>query len=134
MNNFELVEYKTGDTIVVNGTKGEYLYVLDTGKVEFWAKKYGNQDIRIATLRASGNSINTVQGRIFGEQSLQYDRPRAATVIATKPTKVWRLKKDDFMETSKYTKIPAPHRSQHPVNWMPDPPWHPIQAPASKHP
>ena len=44
------------------------------------------------------------QGRIFGEQSLQYDRPRAATVIATKPTKVWRLKKDDFMETSKYTK------------------------------
>ena len=104
LNNFELVEYKTGDTIVVNGTRGEYLYVLDTGKVEFWAKKYGNQDIRIATLRASGNSINTVQGRIFGEQSLQYDRPRAATVIATKPTKVWRLKKDDFMETSKYTK------------------------------
>ena len=98
LNKFELVEYKEGDTIAAIGKPGRYLYVLDTGKVEFWAEKYGSKK-RIATLRANANSINTVQGRLFGEQSLQYDKPRSATVIATKPTRVWRLKREDFLDT-----------------------------------
>jgi len=103
LNKFELVEYKAGDTIAASGEPGKYLYVLDTGKVEFWAEKYGNKK-RIATLRASANSIKTVQGRMFGDQALMYDKPRSATVIATKPTRVWRLRREDFRETSKRAK------------------------------
>ena len=99
----ELVEYQAGDVIILDKGDGNYVYVLEEGLVEFWAQKLGNKKTRIATLRAQGNGVRTIQGRIFGEQALQFGIPRTATILATRPTKVWRLSRKVYQTNVQQT-------------------------------
>ena len=96
LSKFDLVSYLPGDAVTVHDEVGEYVYVLDEGTVEFWAPKLGQRTARIMTLKAYANSVRTVQGRVFGEQAIQFGTPRSATIIATRPTKLWRLSRADY--------------------------------------
>lgn len=71
-----------GTKVITQGEKGEYLYVIQEGSVDFLidGNKVGDGD----------------QGTIFGELSLLYDCPTAADVIATSDCKFWRVSQYTF--------------------------------------
>jgi len=77
MDAMALKSVDQGTTIITQGEKGEYLYVIQEGTVQFLVddKDVGEGD----------------QGTIFGELSLLYDCPTAASVIAKTDCKLWRV-------------------------------------------
>ena len=72
---FESAEYQVGDTIIQQGEKGDYFYVVESGTVDFLV---------------NGNKVGSAsgQGKSFGELALLYTAPRAATVVASGDDKV----------------------------------------------
>jgi len=83
-------EYKEGDVIITQGDDGDNFYVLDSGVCEVY-----KDDKLVQTCTESMS---------FGELALMYNAPRAATVKAKEPSKVWALDRNTFksilMETS----------------------------------
>ena len=71
------LSYKTGDSIVDEGTMGVGFYLLLDGRAE---------------VRKGPKVLATLgKGQFFGEMSLIDEQPRSADVVAIAPTKCWAL-------------------------------------------
>lgn len=77
-----------GTRIITEGEPGDCMYVLEAGSL-LCTKVFKGQTAP-TTLKIY------VPGEGFGELSLLYNAPRAATIQATKDSIVWRLDRDTF--------------------------------------
>ena len=77
MDAMSLKTVDKGTTIIQQGEKGEFLYIIEEGSVDFIidGKHVGSGE----------------RATLFGELSLLYDCPTAASVIATSDCKLWRV-------------------------------------------
>ncbi len=81
------MSYKTGSTIVAEGTTGVGFFLILDGKAE---------------VRKKGKVLATLsKGQFFGEMSLIDDMPRSADVIAIQPTKCWAITSWSFASVIK---------------------------------
>jgi cAMP-dependent protein kinase regulator len=80
---FKAMEVSTNDMIIQQGDVGDYFYVIREGTVRY---------------EVDGNVVGHAgKGKTFGELSLLYNTsPRAASVIAESPTKVYRIDQKTF--------------------------------------
>ena len=79
---FEKVHITEGEVIIQQGDNGDYFYVLVTGQVQF--------DV-------DGSTVGTAHsGDAFGELSLLYTCPRAATARATQNCELFRVDQKTF--------------------------------------
>ena len=72
-----------GTTIIQQGVPGQYLYILESGKVQFVV------DDRIV-------GTTETPGTVFGELSLLYDSPTAASVLASDDCHLWKVSQHVF--------------------------------------
>jgi len=78
------VELKDGEKIITEGENGDYLFVVDEGKLDCHKDK-------------STDVLKTcVGGDIFGELALLYNAPRAASVTAKAACLLWKLDRETF--------------------------------------
>lgn len=78
-----------GETLVRKGDPGDSLYIVDGG----WLK--------ITTQDASGEELilnRCGPGEVIGEMSLIDHEPRSANVVATAPTRLLKLTREDFLD------------------------------------
>ncbi len=80
--------YSLGDDIIVQGEKGDYYYIIKSGRVAVLKKKKGESSARQVAILEEG------QG--FGEEALIRDDPRNATCRAIEETTVYAIDKVDF--------------------------------------
>jgi len=85
---FEKVQVEKGDIVIKQGDQGDKFYVVDKGSYE-------------VTVRGEDGIIHVVMtytegGSSFGELSLMYGKPRAATVTAVESGVVWALARPAF--------------------------------------
>lgn len=79
---FEKKQVQKGDTVIKQGDIGDYFYVLRDGEVEF---------------KLNGLKVGRAgKGKTFGELALLYTSPRAASVIATTETTLYRVDQKTF--------------------------------------
>ena len=81
-------KFVAGDAIVSEGEAGIGLYAIVSGEVEV-LQKVGGAEQRLRTMGA---------GEVFGEMALLLDRPRTASVRATKPTECLAVSSISFRE------------------------------------
>jgi CRP/FNR family transcriptional regulator, cyclic AMP receptor protein len=95
---FKIASYETfkdGQIIFKEGSNGDWIYVVEEGKVEI-SKNVGGQNITIETLK---------EGDIFGEISYIDKTPRSATATAKGTTVVGIIDRDFF--DAEFNKISA---------------------------
>lgn len=82
----EVSEKHAGDKVIVEGEQGDALYIVESGNLSCWKVIKGvNTHLKIYT---SGGS--------FGELSLLYNVPRAASIIANDDCVLYKLDWDTF--------------------------------------
>jgi len=85
--------YAAGEDIIVQGEKGDYYYIVKSGRVEVLKKGKDREEAsRVAVL---------TEGDGFGEEALIRDDPRNATCRAMEDTVVCALDKVDFSQILK---------------------------------
>jgi CRP-like cAMP-binding protein/rhodanese-related sulfurtransferase len=87
--------YGLGEDIIVQGEKGDYYYIIKSGRVAVLQKKKGEQETKQVAVLGEGDA--------FGEEALIRSDPRNATCRAIEETTVYTLDKVDFaqvMQTS----------------------------------
>jgi hypothetical protein len=75
---FEKCTFTEDQVIIRQGSPGDYFYILHTGEVNF--------QVNTTKVGSTGET-----GASFGEMSLLYTSPRAASVIAAKDTELFRV-------------------------------------------
>jgi CRP-like cAMP-binding protein len=80
--------YSLGEDIIVQGEKGDYYYIIKSGRVAVLKKSKGDQNATQVALLSEGDG--------FGEEALIRDDPRNATCRAIEETTVYALDKIDF--------------------------------------
>ncbi|RVE43949.1 hypothetical protein evm_011418 [Chilo suppressalis] len=76
------VQCLPGETVIRQGDEGDNFYIIDSGDVE---------------VLVNGEPVTTIgEGGSFGELALIYGTPRAATVRARTPLKLWGLDRDSY--------------------------------------
>lgn len=83
----QLQDVEAGEEVIVQGDKGDFFYVLESGTAEVQRTDPGRKAVTVATLGP---------GASFGEEALLKGEPRNATVRMTKSGRVLRLDKADF--------------------------------------
>eukprot|EP01138_Halocafeteria_seosinensis_P013621 gb/GECG01013910.1/.p1 GENE.gb/GECG01013910.1/~~gb/GECG01013910.1/.p1 ORF type:complete len:413 (+),score=81.21 gb/GECG01013910.1/:1-1239(+) len=82
----ELKSFEADEVIIRQGDLGDFFYVLDSGHCDIFVE-------------GVGKVMDVNPGGSFGELALMYNAPRAATVIATEPSKAWALDQETFKKT-----------------------------------
>ena len=77
-----------GAVIFAQGDEGDAMYLIEEGAVDIVAGS-GHQRVTLASLFG---------GQYFGELSLLDGAPRSATALASRPTHVLALERDDFVD------------------------------------
>mgnify|MGYP001591582992 CR=1 FL=1 len=80
--------YSLGEDIIVQGEKGDFYYIVKSGRVAVLQKKKGESDVKQVAVLEAGDG--------FGEEALIRDDPRNATCRAIEETVVYALDKVDF--------------------------------------
>ncbi len=83
-----LVGFRSGDTVIEEGSKGTTAYVILSGTAQVF-KKSGNAEVLVATLG---------EGQVFGEMGLIEDRPRSASIKALSELKLRAIDREHFNE------------------------------------
>ena len=82
------ISYKEGDTVLKQGTKGDYFYLLREGRaIVFRETPFSREGIKLAELNV---------GDTFGEEALISESRRNATIQMTTDGSVMRLAKEKF--------------------------------------
>jgi CRP-like cAMP-binding protein len=79
--------YYSGETIIQQGEKGDYYYIIKSGSVAVKKEKDGREPQHLADLG---------EGESFGEEALIRDEKRGASVIAVDETTVLALNEKHF--------------------------------------
>ena len=82
----QLKKFSTGQTIVKQGSRGEEMYVVRSGKVRIFREQDG-EETTLATLQP---------GAFFGEMALFDNQPRSASANAMGETEVRVVTKAEF--------------------------------------
>jgi putative peptide zinc metalloprotease protein len=82
-------EHPAGAVIIEQGAPGDRFYLVRQGRLEVTRRDSEGRDHRLAELGP---------GDYFGEMALISDAPRAATVQALEPVRLWTLDKAAFQE------------------------------------
>ncbi len=82
--------YSLGEDIIVQGEKGDFYYVIKSGRVAVLQKKKGEQETKQLAVLGAGDA--------FGEEALIRSDPRNATCRAIEETTVYALDKVDFAQ------------------------------------
>jgi cAMP-dependent protein kinase regulator len=80
---FETCTFEKDQVIIQQGDPGDFFYILASGKVSFFVN-----EIEVGKTESVGAS--------FGELALLYTCPRAASVVATKETQLFRVDQTTF--------------------------------------
>lgn len=83
----EVRDFTRDEVIFSMQEAGDGLYVISSGRVKVVVSSSGGKELILATLGP---------GQFFGEMALIDDSPRSASVIAQLPTRVFRLRRQDF--------------------------------------
>lgn len=75
------VKVEEGQELIKQGDNGDFLFVVETGALECW-KATGEESKMVKTCEA---------GDVFGELSLMYNAPRAASVKSKVACVLWQL-------------------------------------------
>jgi len=81
-------EVAAGEVVFDQGDEGDAMYIIETGGV----------DIQTGTAKQRVTLAALYNGQYFGELSLLDGAPRSARVVASKPTVLVLLERDDFVE------------------------------------
>jgi hypothetical protein len=82
---FDRIKVKSGVDLIVQGTPGDFFYVVETGSFDFIVN-----GTKVGACGPCGS---------FGELALLYDTKRAATVHCSSPATVFALNRDTFKST-----------------------------------
>ena len=85
--------YTLGEDIIVQGDKGDFYYIIKSGRVAVLKKSKGEQEQKQVAMLVEGDG--------FGEEALIRDDPRNATCRAIEETTVYALDKVDFSQIIK---------------------------------
>ncbi len=81
----EKISFAPGDVLIEEGSKGDDLFFIDTGRVSVYIAVEGGTKVRV---RAMG------PGTVVGEIAFYRDRRRSASVIADRPTTAYKVTRD----------------------------------------
>jgi cAMP-dependent protein kinase regulator len=76
-----------GDMVINQGDQGDFLFVIESGRLDCIIKLPDGSDKVVKTCEA---------GDVFGELALLYNCPRAASVKAKEKCVMWKLDRDTF--------------------------------------
>eukprot|EP00033_Pygsuia_biforma_P000633 GCRY01000747.1.p1 GENE.GCRY01000747.1~~GCRY01000747.1.p1 ORF type:complete len:300 (+),score=25.08 GCRY01000747.1:111-1010(+) len=76
-----------GETVIQQGEQGDYFYVIEEGTLDIFVKRPGKPSEKVLTV---------TNGDYFGELSLMYSAPRAATVKAVRDCKLWAIDRQHY--------------------------------------
>ena len=97
LERFEIIETKTGDVLIKQGTEGQGLFVIANGEISVTVKGQDGNVFEVARLH---------QGEFFGEISLITDKVTTANCISVKRGLVFKLPRDAFKSLiSEYPQI-----------------------------
>src|SRR5215475_8327544 len=82
------VRVDAGERVFAQGDEGDAMYVIEDGAIDIIAAS-GKQKVTLASL---------FKQQYFGELSLLDGAPRSATAVASRPTQLLALDRDDFVE------------------------------------
>ena len=88
MNAMEIKEYAAGDWVIRQGDDGNELFIVDSGLLKCTQKR-ANVDGEVFLK-------NYEPGGLFGELALMYNVPRAASIVATEPSRLFALDRTTF--------------------------------------
>jgi rhodanese-related sulfurtransferase len=80
-------DVEAGEDVVLQGEKGDYFYVIESGTAEVLRADAGRKAVSVASLGP---------GSSFGEEALLKGEPRNATVRMTKPGRLLKIDRADF--------------------------------------
>jgi uncharacterized membrane protein len=87
-NRLREVKVEAGGSVFAQGDEGDAVYVIEEGAVDIVAGS-GKQKVIVASL---------FKQQYFGELALLDGAPRSATAVASRPTQLLALERDDFVE------------------------------------
>lgn len=88
LEHFHARDVPAGAVVVEQGTRGDELFLVEAGELEVTAVLHG-KPVRLGRLHPSN---------IFGEMALLRNTPRAATVTAATPARLWTLSRPALAE------------------------------------
>lgn len=99
----DMIEYEVGETICAQGDPADYLYLIYAGRVTVVFHSPDGKEVRLRSI---------VQHTMVGEMGLYRTMSRSASVVADKPTIVYRLSREALgqMEADNPTLAYAFHR------------------------
>jgi F420-non-reducing hydrogenase small subunit len=88
---YQVISFQEGEKIFFEGEPGDTLYFVTEGEVEIYQQSEKGKYL-LAQLGPQ---------QFFGEMALISDKPRAATAVANRSTRVIALKRTEFLERTK---------------------------------
>lgn len=86
-------EFNEGDWVIRQGDVGDYFYVVEEGEVAFHVRGESPD----GNLNFPSHQVGTgAKGSTFGELALLYNTPRAASIRAVTPLKLFRIDQPTF--------------------------------------
>jgi cAMP-dependent protein kinase regulator len=95
----EEVHVVSNEVVIRQGDHGDYFYVVEDGTLLCYVATQGRQppEVSDAYHPEFGKKVADYgPGSSFGELALMYGHPRAASIIASKPSTLWRLDRISF--------------------------------------
>ena len=83
------MDFKQGQTIFNQGEKGDFAYLIESGKVEIFHTKKNDQEVHLAFLG---------EGELFGEMALFDSNVRTASTRAATDCRLLKIKKEQLFE------------------------------------
>jgi CRP-like cAMP-binding protein len=84
------VEVSAGESPIIQGDKGDFFYVVDSGEFDVFVKGTVDENDKPKSV------FHYKTGGSFGELALMYNAPRAATVTATLDSILWSVDRKTF--------------------------------------
>ena len=87
----EKVDVKPGETVIKQGERGDYFYIVQTGEYDVFVQHGDNAPhlVHTYTTKSGANPC-------FGELALLYGKPRAASVVGKTKGILWKLHRRFF--------------------------------------